>query len=284
MTKLAVELRDLLARRITQQNAEMRASRQRANRECSRKVARLAKQRILTAADLIAQLPYLSPAMKRSGVELISLFGIRQAVPVLLELLSDPAMRLSCADALCWLTPGKKVRRFFVETGRRALLSDEPDGDWLEAVIIGLGNDTNDPCVVELLVRIFERIDLPGWIRGNAGDKLGCSDTITDHRTHLFRRCRDAALLGLRDDSIEVQFWSMYLIGQLCSGKCSRRRSSLSGLDAALPTLRKHAAQDHRIAPGYWWPMSAEAADVINCIETGKWPDPDAGERCARKT
>jgi hypothetical protein len=36
---------------------------------------------------------------------------------------------------------------------------------------------------------------------------------------------------------------------------------------------------DHRLAPGIWWPLSAEAEDVIHCIETGQWLTPDAAER-----
>ena len=279
MPKLTDELAALHSKSVAEQSEEILDWRTKWNLERSRKIKRLARQGVITAGDLIGRLPHLSPGMKQFGIRLISEFKIRQGVPVLLELLSDRAVRVCCADALCWMKSGKKVTRHFVQIGEREMASDTPDRHWLEPVILGGGKDTDDPDVVELLVSIFERVDLPGWIRGDAGDKLGCVDAISDRRTQLFRRCRDAALRGLRDESIDVQFWSMYLIGQLCNRHTPRRRSERSGLEAALPTLRKHAANDHRLAPGYWWPMSAEAEDVIICIKTGHWPDKDAADR-----
>ncbi|HUE16885.1 MAG TPA: hypothetical protein VMR25_22100, partial [Planctomycetaceae bacterium] len=48
--------------------------------------------------------------------------------------------------------------------------------------------------------------------------------------------------------------------------------------------LRQIAKNDQRLAPGYWWPMSAEATDVITCIAEGHWPEPDAGERWMKNT
>ena len=125
---------------------------------------------------------------------------------------------------LCRLKSGKKVTRFFLDIGRRELASAKPDRHWLEAVVLGLGC-SDDLHVAELLVTIFERCDLPGWVRGDAADKLGCNRFIGDGRTRLFRRCREAAFRGLNDDSIDVQFWSMYLIGSLCGRRVSRRLS-----------------------------------------------------------
>ena len=131
-----------------------------------------------------------------------------------------------------------------------------------------------------VLVEIFERTDLPGWLRGDAGDKLGCGHSkVTDRRTTLFRRCRDAALCGLKEDDIDVQFWSMYVIWQLVGDHKERRTPGFAGLDAALPDLRRIAAEDHRLAPGFWWPMSGEAEDVLHVFEHGQSPEVDAGER-----
>lgn len=271
-----VDRRD--SQKVDRQSEEIRDRCQRVNRERFRNLDRLAGQGVVTVGDLIARLPSLSPGRKRFGIELVYLLKVRQAVPVLLELLSDRAVRLACADALCGLNSGKKVTQLFIQIGRRELESDEPDKYWLEAVISGL-RFTDDRRAAEILVTIFERTDLLGWLRGNAADKLGCVNVIRDRRTRLFQRCRDAALRGLVDPSIDVQFWSMYLIGSLCSDNFARRGTSQSRFDAALPTLRKIAATDHRLAPGYWWPMSAEAEDVIGCIETGQWPEPDAAER-----
>jgi hypothetical protein len=70
----------------------------------------------------------------------------------------------------------------------------------------------------------------------------------------------------------------MYVIGSLCNVSGSRR-SVDAALRSALPKLREFAKHDDRLAPGFWWPVSAEAEDVIGCIENGIWPDPDAAER-----
>jgi hypothetical protein len=67
----------------------------------------------------------------------------------------------------------------------------------------------------------------------------------------------------------------MYVIGSLCSVFGARRTIDRT-LRSALPALRRIARHDHRLSPGFWWPMSAEAEDVIECIEQGVWPEPDA--------
>ncbi len=281
MPKLTDDLAMLYSQYVVRQSKDLRTRCRQSNREYSRKIDRLAKQGILTVADLIAQLPCLSPGMKYFGIQLISRLKLRQAIPVLLELLDGRALRVACADALCRMNAGRKVTQLFIQIGRRELESEKPDRHWLEAVIYGLGC-SSDPGAADLLVSIFERVDLPGWIRGDAGDKLGCVEIVHDRRTHLFRRCRDAALRGITEDSIEVQFWSMYVISTLCSD--THRRTPLRGLESALPILRRIAANDHRLAPGYWWPMSAEAEDVLACFESGQGPDLEAAERWAGNT
>jgi hypothetical protein len=228
----------------------------------------------VTIADLLERFSSLSSRLKDSAIDLIAILRIRQAIPVLLAALPDPAVRMTCADLLGQLGSAKATR-LFLKIGARELESTCPDPTWLRATILALGY-ANDPRVTELLVSIFERTDLPGPIRGDAGDKLGvCS---FDRRTRLYRRCRDAALRGLSEGSIDVQFWSMYVIGALCIDLGSRRSPDRT-LRSALPVLRQLARHDHRLSPGYWWPMSAEAEDVIGCIELGIWLSPDAATR-----
>ena len=70
----------------------------------------------------------------------------------------------------------------------------------------------------------------------------------------------------------------MYVIGSLASNRQTQVRSA-DPLRAAIPGLLDIAENDHRLAPGYWWSMSAEAEDVIHCIENGTWPEIDAAER-----
>jgi len=276
------ELAILYTRFLEQHSEEWRTRFIAVCRERARQIALLNKQGVRTVADLLSRLPCLSPKLKMFGIELTWLLKIRQAVPVLLEVLLEPkadrALRITCAFALYMLKAGKTTTRVFVGIGKRELRSDAPDCNWLEAVIHGLGAP-DDQQAIELLVSIFERVDLPGSLRGDAADKLGCVGRVSDRRTGLFRRCRDAAMRGLTDDSIHVRFWSMYLIGSLCSDYRSRRGPRITGFESVLPRLREIAATDQRLAPGYWWPMSGEAEDVIVCIENGGWRDPEAAER-----
>lgn len=239
---------------------------------------RLKSRGVVTVANLLERLPGLSLNLKQFGIQLIMLLRIQQSIPILLDLMSDPKIRVSCAAAFQSLNSHKSVTRRFLTIGDRELNATSPDHLWLDAVIYGLGH-SDDPRAAELLVTIFERTDLPGWLRGNAADKLGCCDPVRDRRTRLFRRCRAAALQGLADSSIEVQFWSMYVIGSLCSEGKWPRRSTLTGFESAIPKLREFALHDHRLSPGFWWPISAEAEDVIECIETGHWPTKEAGVR-----
>jgi hypothetical protein len=71
----------------------------------------------------------------------------------------------------------------------------------------------------------------------------------------------------------------MYVIMQLAQNDSSKPKRSNDCFAAALPRLREIAANDHRLAPGYWWPMSAEAEDAIDVIENGNGRENDAGER-----
>jgi hypothetical protein len=268
--KLTSDLAALYSRHVSQQRKKHLP-------DWSGNLARLRERHVVKVGDLLARLSSLPPTLRHFGVDLMGTLEIYEAVPVLLDLMSDQAVRMQCASTLCFMKPGwRKIEQFFVRKGRQEMASCTPDRDWLEAVVHRLGHSDNRPAV-DLLLAIFERADLPGWLRGDAADKLGCRPFMHDRRTRFFRRCRDAALRGLKHDSIYVQFGSMYLIGSLCS---NRRGGSIScGCETALPRLRKIASNDHRLSPGFWWPMSAEAEDVICCVTKGHWPELDAGER-----
>jgi hypothetical protein len=282
MPKLTDELATRYEQLIERWSAEKRTEPRAVRRERVQKLRRLKKQGTHTVTDLLKRLPSLSLNLKQFGIQLIMLLKIKQSIPILLNLMSDPKVRVSCAAAFQSLKSDKNVTRRFLTIGHRELEATIPDVLWLDAVIYGLGH-SDDSRAAELLVTIFERTDLPGWLRGNAADKLGCCDFVGDRRTRLFRRCQTAALQGLNDKSIDVQFWSMYVIGSLCSEGKSRR-STLTGFESAIPKLQEFASHDHRFSPGYWWPMSAEAEDVVACIQNGCWPTKDAAERWQGKS
>ncbi len=255
-------------------------------RESRRHIARLAARGVTTNPELIASLLGLPPKLKEFGIWWLSATNARSAEDVLLRMLHDqPAFRLSCACALASIggprtssVGGCRSVREFLRIGKAQLALPFPDCKWLEVVIRGL-NYGPTPETEELLLAIYERTDLPGWLRGDAGDALGCCSQLRDRRTNFFRRAWATALNGLDDTDIEVQFWSMYVIAQLAQNFSSNGNRSNACFAASLPRLRQIAATDHRLAPGFWWPMSAEAEDAIHVIEHGEWGETDAGDR-----
>ena len=248
------------------------------DRKNSRLIATLATRGVTTMDELIAVLPTHSPKIKDFGIWWLQMTKTRRAESVLLRMLhDDPPFRLSCAHTLAQIG-GQRSTREFVRIGKAQLASPSPDRKWLEAVIRGLNYATTLEAE-EVLLTIYERTDLPGWLRGDAGDALGCCSQLHDRRTRFFRRAWATALNGLDDADIEVQFWSMYVLMQLAQNYSSNPKRANARFAVALPRLRQIAKTDHRLAPGYWWPMSAEAEDAIEAIKTGSNRPNDAGHR-----
>lgn len=247
------------------------------NANAERTIRRLSKRNVATVQELIEQLPSLPRGLQSDAISLIDRFKAHQATDVLMELLFKRSIRLEVASAVSFLRKSRRAVKTLIRIGQRELSAEQPDSHWLWAVILGLAN-ADDPESADILVTILERFDLPGWLRGDAADKLGYNRCVRDQRSVLHRRSRDAAVGGICDDSIEVQFGSLYLLGTLCCHRPLGSRTQMQ-LQAVLPKICEIAAHDHRLAPGYWWPMSAEAEDIIHCIQHGTWKMPDASER-----
>lgn len=280
MKRADEKLTELYSALVAKRSEESRASCTDFDRKNAQCVTRLAARGVTTIPELIAALPELPPKLKGFGIWWIEVTGERSAESVLLRMLrDDPQFRLLCASALSSIGGRRSVREF-IRMGKAQLALPSPDQKWLEAVIrgINLGSSTS-PEGDGLLLAIYERTDLPGWVRGDAGDALGCCSQLQDRRTSFFRRAWATALNGLDDSDIEVQFWSMYVITQLAQNYSSNPKRSNACFSAALPRLREIAATDHRLAPGYWWPMSAEAEDAIHVIEHGERGETDASDR-----
>ena len=278
MKRTDKKLTELYNAFVAKRSKESRASCSEMDRKNGRLIAKLAARSVTSIPELIAALPELPPKLKDFGIWWLWVTKTRSAESVLLRmLLDDPPFRLSCAFAL-YMIGGRRSVREFIRIGKAQLASPSPDRKWLEAVIRGL-NSSLVPEAEDLLLTIYERTDLPGWLRGDAGDALGGCSRLRDRRTNLFRRAWTAALNGLDDPDIEVLFWSMYVLMQLAQNDYSNSKRSNACFAAALPRLRKIAATDHRLAPGFWWPMSAEAEDAIYIIKHGNGRENDAGER-----
>ena len=246
--------------------------------ENARAISRLSARGVTTTAELIDALPTLPPKLQSFGIWWLGLTKPPGTVRALLQLLrAVPAVRLTCAHSLGMMGSQLAIREF-LRISAAQLSSPKPDPKWLDAAIQVL-KWTDNPAAVDALVTIFERTDLPGWLRGDAGDALGCASQLHDRRTRVFRRAWAAARLGLHDSDIEVVFWSMYVISQLAQNYSEHGRRDNRRFESVLPRLRDIADTDQRLAPGFWWPMSAEAEDTIFVIETGNGPQIDAAER-----
>jgi hypothetical protein len=271
---LSEQYRDFVDRRTD----EARLSCLAFDRKNRRHISTLACRNISTTSQLIAALPELPANLKDFALWWFMVTRERRAETTLLAMLkSDNDRRLMCAAALSSIG-GSRSRREFVRIGQRELAAANPDRHLLDVVIQGLKMCIGETAEIdELLLTIYERVDLPGWLRGDAGDALGCCSRIMDRRTTDFRRAWTTARNGLFDNDIEVKFWSMYVVMQLANTFDSRRSNAIFA--DALPQLRKIAKTDHRLAPGFWWPMSAEAEDAMYVIKHGQGRDNDAGMR-----
>ena len=278
MKRTDQKLTELHSAFVAKRSEQSRASCSDMDRRNGRHVVRLAARGVTTIPELIAALPELPWKLKDFAIWWLSVLKTRAAEAVLLKMLhDDPPVRLSCAHALAFLGGRRSVREF-IRIGKAQLASPSPDREWLEAVIRGF-RCAPTPEAEEMLLSIYERTDLPGWVRGDAGDTLGICSQLSDRRTRFFRRALTTALNGLDDAAIEVQFYSMYILMQLAQNDYIKHKRSNACFAAALPRLREIARKDNRLAPGLWWPMSAEAEDAIHQIKTGNGLEKDAGER-----
>lgn len=242
-----------------------------------RKIARLSRRGIVTVGELISALPTLPFRTAYHAIWRL-LNQAPQAAPTLWKLMARPELRIDCAHTLGMLGV-QRFERKFVQLGHAELAMPQPDIKVLEAVFHGLRYATTY-AAAEILIAMFERADLPGWLRGDVADALPSAGQVNDRRAKQFRRVLVTAIAGLDDADICMQFGSMYVLASLASRYGTQRDGRTNGVfQRALPRLREIATTDSRLSPGYWWPMSAEAEDVIGCIETGRWPQPDASER-----
>lgn len=274
------KLADLYVDFVRRRSDESLSNFQQFDRKNRRHIARLTARGVTTENELISVLPELPPKHKEFGIWWVQVTRPRCAVGTLMRMLHDDSpYRQSCASAL-GIIGGRRSVRQFLRIGRTQLASDSPDRNWPAAVILGIKFANNpSPDVDEMLLAIYERTNLPGWLRGDAADALGCCGQLRDRRTSFFRRAWKTARNGIAEADIEVKFWLMYLIMQFAQNDFSNRTRSNAMFKSALPQLREIAAMDHRLAPGYWWPTSAEAEDAIGVIETGHHQENDAGHR-----
>jgi HEAT repeat protein len=89
-------------------------------------------------------------------------------------------------------------------------------------------------------------------VRGTAAESIGSALMYPDRRRKAYRQAVSTLIEALRDESPEVRFWACYSLGVM-------------RVSAALDDLRRVAATDTAMYPG-WWFVRDEAADAIGNI------------------
>lgn len=141
-------------------------------RQSARHISRLSARGVTTTRALIVALPQLPPKLREFGIWWISALKIRSAESVFLPLLYNRSKDRVAGAAASASIGGKRAVREFVRIGQTQLALQLPDFEWLNVIVHGL-RYPEGPEAEEIILAIFEREDLPGWLRGNAGHAIG---------------------------------------------------------------------------------------------------------------
>jgi HEAT repeat protein len=146
---------------------------------------------------------------------------------------------------------GKHAYRALVQT-----LREHPDPALREAAAYALWQFRDDRAHPLLLAALRDPAEDPR-VRGQAAETLGY--TTRDARTRRYKETARALVDALGDPSPTVRFWAASALGGM------RAR-------AATPALRRLAATDQAVCPG-WWRVADEAADALVRITGGTLPE-----------
>jgi len=112
--------------------------------------------------------------------------------------------------------------------------------------------------VTESFIKVLLNKKEDSRVRGQAAEGLGLILDCSDKRKRTYKRAVTALLESLKDDDLDVRFWSSYAVGVL-------------KIKEAIPLL-KRLIEDKRVWDN-WWTVGEEASDVIQYLETDVWPD-----------
>jgi HEAT repeat protein len=118
---------------------------------------------------------------------------------------------------------------------------------------------SHDERALDTLSRLLaDRGETPD-IRGQCAEGLAYILLPMDRRRSGYKAAIRTLMDALDDPSPIVRFWSIFALGS-------------AGARPALPKLRALARSDRARVEG-WWRVKDEAADAIEALETGNWPD-----------
>jgi HEAT repeat protein len=202
---------------------------------------------VQSAQDLVQRLPQLRGRRLITAIELLGKAGDRRAVPALVNLLSsdDPAVRSVAAPSLAMLG-GRRA----LSAAERIALTDASE-QARAAAVSALAFMFDEEAFVPLLIVVAQPKESPST-RAAAAEGLGNLLQHADPQSIQFQHARSVLIECLGDPAPEVRFWSAFALG------CMKD-------EEALPHLRRLAASDKSICPG-WWAVADEARDAIQTI------------------
>jgi HEAT repeat protein len=111
----------------------------------------------------------------------------------------------------------------------------------------------------QTLLAVFSDGREPPAIRGQAAEGIAYLSFAANKHGRNYRHAVNMLTAALDDPSPVVRFWAIFALGS-------------AGARSALPKLRALARSDRAYVEG-WWRVKDEAADVVEALETGNWPD-----------
>ncbi len=105
---------------------------------------------------------------------------------------------------------------------------------------------------------VFANLEEHGVVRAQAVEGIGYILGWTDRRLSRFREAEKLLLAGLRDESPEVRFWSVFALSSMRSRK-------------ALPEFTRMAETDH-VKCRNMWLVSEEASDAVAVFDGQRRP------------
>lgn len=113
------------------------------------------------------------------------------------------------------------------------------------------------PCAE--LIEVLQKSEEYPEIRAQAAEGLANALDCCSARFAWYRRAESSLIEALDDSAVQVRWWSSFALGVARSKK-------------AISQLRKLAAGDHTMLPG-WWTVAEEAEDALSNIAGNDHPD-----------
>lgn len=173
------------------------------------------------------------------GCWFMSRLESKQAYAILIRCLNEDNSSLRAEIARALGTLGDK--RAFSELC--ILMKNDEDEDVRFAAVYAIGLLDTDEKILPLIEKLEEQTEI-SKIRGLVAETLGNS---------LDKRAIIPLLDALKDESLEVRFWSIFALGEI-------------GAEEAISELEKIIQEDKSVLPG-WWSLREEAEDALQLIK-----------------